>query len=147
MQKVLSYFGIITKFHNPAFPNFPPEILPRPPLPIKNTNNSDFHLIKNSLSFNSVYLINLFHQAIFLCIYTFACLKLNQYWSKLFVSYSVKNPIAQKFIDGTEQCILDISAGRQQSWAVTYVYLTRVLKKWTTYKYNIEELWPPDVSK
>jgi len=39
-----------------------------------------------------------------------------------------------------EQRILEINAGRQQSCAVTDVYLTLVFKKWTTFKCRIEEL-------
>ncbi len=36
--------------------------------------------------------------AIFLCINTSTCLKINQYWTGLFVSYSIENPITQNNI-------------------------------------------------
>ena len=45
-----------------------------------------------------------------------------------------------------EEHVLDTYAGKQLSQAVTDVYLTLVLEKWTTFRYRLE-LWPPDVSK
>jgi hypothetical protein len=54
-----------------------------------------FTLIKNSLLLIPFILIKLLMKPILLCIInTFACLKINQYSTGLFVSYSVKNPIA-----------------------------------------------------
>ncbi len=47
------------------------------------------HLQFNSLHFFHL-LIKYFNQANLSCINTFACLKINQYWTWLFVSYSVK---------------------------------------------------------
>ncbi len=63
---------------------------------IRNASHSAFALIKNSLDFNFLYLIKHFNRAKTLCINTFACLKINQHSTGLFVSYSVKNPIAWK---------------------------------------------------
>jgi hypothetical protein len=64
---------------------------------ISNTFHSAFTLAKNSLLFNFLYLIKHFNQSNTLCIIiTIVCLKINQYSTGLFVSYSVKNPIAWK---------------------------------------------------
>jgi hypothetical protein len=56
-----------------------------------------FTLIKYSLLLIPFVLIDLLIKTIILCINTFACLKINQYSSGLFVSYLRKNPIAQKY--------------------------------------------------
>jgi hypothetical protein len=56
-----------------------------------------FTLIKNSLLLIPFVLIKRLIKLILLCINTFACLKVNQYSTRLFISYSVKNPIAQNY--------------------------------------------------
>ncbi len=56
--------------------------------------NLPWPFVKTLALFNSIYLI----KPLLLCINTFTCLKINKYSTGLFVSYSLKNPIAWKFI-------------------------------------------------
>ncbi len=56
--------------------------------------NLPWPFVKTLPLFNSICLI----KPLLLCINTFTCLKINQYSSGLFVSYSLKNPIVRKFV-------------------------------------------------
>ncbi len=57
-----------------------------------------FTLIKKLDSFNPIYLIQLLIKQILLCINTFACLKINQCSTGLFVSYSSEKPNCMKLL-------------------------------------------------
>ncbi len=87
-------FGIGIKFCSSTFSSKLPR-LPYPPL-LRNANSWPLLLI------NILYLIlhfnQAFNQAIFLCINTFTCLKINQYWTGLFVSYSVKTELHEIWV-------------------------------------------------
>jgi len=69
------------------------------PQPLSQVKSSTFlsasALIKTSPFLIPFVLIELFNQPLLLCINTLACLKINQYSTWLFVSYSRKNPTAQ----------------------------------------------------
>jgi len=62
-------------------------------LQIKNATLLGLTLIKNFLPLISLVLIKLLIKPIHLCINIFACPKINQYSTGLFVSYSVKHQL------------------------------------------------------
>jgi len=77
--------------------------LPRPPFPKKQPQAklaSTF--IKNFPAFNSPLFNQVLIKSFVLCISTFACLKINQYSTGLFVSYSRINPIVRNYFHWTK---------------------------------------------
>jgi hypothetical protein len=127
-------FGIITKNLLYTFPIKLPLLL----LQIKDSTLLSLHSNLKFPSFNSLHFIKLLIKLIPLCINTFACLKIKQYSTGLFVSYSSEKPNCMK-ID-CFSCILGRSYDRPSLVIGASFYSWLLYIKLTTPK-TIESLF------